>query len=246
LLKKEIQDTDYLFNFVGVLPFSINTTFSPSQSIEINVKAMVDLIENCVRNNHTKVIYPSGIVVYGNPQYLPVDENHPTNPTDFYGASKLSVENYLKILSAEQGFPLTILRIASVYGPGFEANCAIPNFIKSILKDESPLIYGTGAQKRDYIFVGDVIDACMLSLKKEVTGTLNIGSGQSVTIKEIAEHLIKISGKDLNIKYITKEHGIDELYLDITKAKKLGFSPKTELEEGLRKMYKWYKEKWQM
>ncbi|MQK95329.1 NAD-dependent epimerase/dehydratase family protein, partial [Escherichia coli] len=129
-------------------------------------------------------IYSSSVAVYGEPKYLPVDENHPLNPLSPYGLSKLASEWYILLYNKLYGLDYTILRYSNVYGPRQRTEGdagVIAIFTKKILNGENPIIFGDGNQTRDFVFVKDVAKANLLSIKSK-NGIYNIGSGKETRI----------------------------------------------------------------
>ena len=178
-------------------------------------------------------------MVYGIPVQKPILETHPTNPINIYGISKLYTENLLKIFSnSNANIKVSIFRFTSLYGPGkysgSSSSRAIPKFISLAKKNISPTIYGKINEKRDYLFIDDAIDAIELSILNPFDGTINIGSGKSITIFELAKLICKLT-KSISEPFVVDENKncIDDYLLNIDKAKDLiRFKPKTKLSNG--------------
>lgn len=214
------------------------------KSIQTNILGTMNLIE-CVGNITKKMIFASTLEVYGRPTLLPITENHPTEPLTFYGASKLSTEQYLNIYSSHTNLKTTILRFTSIYGPEEIYERAIPNFIRSVTKNENIEIYGNGNDIRDYLYIDDAVKAIILAVEKDCNGVFNIASGITYTKKDVAEKIIQLSGKDLRLIFTRHGHKSMNISFDISKAKNvLSFSPDTDLKEGLLKEIEWYQKKW--
>lgn len=133
-----------------------------------------------------------------------------------------------------------ILRLASVYGPGEIIDRAIPNFINSVINNKSPIIYGDGSDKRDYLYIEDAAEAILCALKCFRYGTYNIASGRPYTIKQIADIIIKISGKNLKPIFKKRKKQKNDFVFDISNSRKLGFVPKTHIIYGLKKEMVWH------
>lgn len=214
----------------------------PAYDASVNVLGSINLIENAQKHGVKKFIYIStGGAVYGEPQYLPADENHPVNPLCQYGISKHTVEHYLFLYRANYGMNYTVLRYPNVYGPrqnpkGEAGVNAI--FIGMMMHGQTPTIYGDGEQLRDYVFVSDVVEGNVLALNKlDVSGIFNLGSAVGTSVNQIYQHLQKILGYKENAKYAEARVGeIDKIFLTGDKAREvLGWEPKVSFEEGLRK-----------
>jgi len=237
----KLGDINYVFHLASVMSNSRDILKDGEESINVNVKAMVNLLKyvNSIRG----FCFSSSMTVYGQPKRLPISEEHPTDPINIYGADKLAAEKYLSIFSQQTGTPCLILRFSSVYGPGKVTTRAIPSFIQTVMNNGSPVIYGDGTVIRDYVYIDDVVDACILAMGKCVDGVYNIGNGQGYSIKDIASAIIRIAGKNLQIEFKESSQNALNIILDISKAKReLGYSPTVDIEEGLLKEIVWAKE----
>jgi UDP-glucose 4-epimerase len=190
--------------------------------------------------NISVLVFASSCAVYGEPIYLPINEEHPLNPKSPYAASKVSGEAYITAYASLYGFRPVILRLFNVYGPGQSKSYAgvITEFIKRVAKGEPPVIYGDGQQTRDFIHVDDVVQAIMRALiSDKAYGAYNIGSGINTTINELAQLILKLTGRtDLKPIYAPPRHGdISQSVADVSKARKdLSFKPNILLNDGIK------------
>ncbi|MFV2041271.1 MAG: NAD-dependent epimerase/dehydratase family protein, partial [Candidatus Hydrothermarchaeales archaeon] len=190
------------------------------------------------------VFASSGGAVYGEPQRLPVDEAHSTNPISPYGVSKLACEKYLHYYSHVQGLKTTCLRYSNVYGarqdPFGEAG-VISIFIDRVLRKEAPEIYGDGEQTRDYIHVSDIVAANLAAMT--CVGTFNIGTGVETSVNRLVEVLSEIAGRDVPVVHSAEMPGeVRRTFLSIEHAKAgLGWEPQLTLKEGMQKTYDYFK-----
>ena len=213
----------------------------PLFDADVNILGSIKLAQLAVEFNTRKIIYiSSGGAVYGEPVYLPCDEEHPVKPLCPYGASKYAFEMYLYLFNQNFDLDYTIIRYPNVYGPrqdplGEAGVVAI--FTGQMLDDEQVTIYGTGEQVRDYVFVADCAAANVLALNKGSKGTFNIGSGVGTTVNQIFTFLKKITNYQKEPIYAPPRLGETfKIFLDATKAKKhLGWSQTIDLEEGLKR-----------
>jgi nucleoside-diphosphate-sugar epimerase len=182
---------------------------------------------------------------------LKEDEIYPANPESAYGWSKLMGEYELELLGRENPeIEISILRFHNVYGPKCSINQktsqVIPALIRKVIEGEKELIvWGSGSQTRDFIYVEDVVEAVCLALEKGWNkGAIQIGTGKATSIVDIAKEIIKASGKDMKIVFdTTKKEGDKGRVADYTRAKEiLGWIPKTSLEAGIQKTFNWVKE----
>lgn len=233
-IRNKLRDINYVFHLAALVSNSKDILKDGEEIINSNVKAMINLLKyiGSVRG----FCFSSSMMIYGFPKRLLISEEHRTDPINIYGASKLAAEKYLSIFSRQTGIPCQILRISSVYGSGKIGPRAIPTFIQAVLNNKSPVIYGDGTVTRDYVYIDDVVDACILAMKKCVGGVYNIGSGKGYSVKDIASTIIRIVEKDLQVEFRESSQNPLNVILDISKAKReLGYSPKVGIEEGLLK-----------
>lgn len=182
------------------------------------------------------LIYISSAAVYGEPQYLPIDEKHPTYPQSPYGLSKLVGEQIAAMLTKK----LTILRLFNVYGPCQTGPYAgvITRFLERARMGLPPEIYGDGKQTRDFIYINDVTSAVATILEKNAVGIFNIGTGRAVSITELAYMVIRLAGLSNRPIYAPPRPGdIKHSVANINKIKSLGWEPQTTIEEGLKKLW---------
>ncbi|MDH3735668.1 MAG: GDP-mannose 4,6-dehydratase [Nitrosopumilus sp.] len=211
------------------------STLHPEVVENINVNGTINVLKSCIKNNTKKIIFASSAAVYGDSN-IAVTENIETKPISPYGTSKMLAENEIKKM-AKNNLDYVILRLFNIYGKRQNRQYAgvISKFTENLSKDNPLVIYGDGKQTRDFISINDVINAFDCVVKINSSGTYNIASGKSISIKELAKIFLDISGKKVEIKYKSaKKEDIKYSQADITLAKKeLGFNPKVNLKEGL-------------
>ena len=211
-----------------------------------NILGSLNVIVNSVRYGVGKFIYASsGGAIYGEPQYLPVDENHPINPISQYGVSKYAVEHYLHLYAHQHGLNYVVLRYGNVYGPrqnplGEAGVVAI--FARQMLGGERPTIFGSGDKTRDYTHVSDVVAANLLAMERGRNAICNIGTGVETSDQEIFDALAGALGYDGSPLYTSVRHGeIQRICLDWSKAEReLGWRPQLSLKEGIAKTVAYY------
>ncbi len=212
---------------------------------EINILGSVKVLEACRDYGVNKIIYASSAAVYGNPEYLPVDENHRTNPISFYGISKFSPEYYIKVFSEMYGIKYSILRYANVYGirqdPKGEGG-VVSIFLDKLLKNEEPIIFGDGEQTRDFIYVEDIANANIAALNGGDNKVMNIATNIPASVNLLFKLMKGILNSSVNVLYGEARKGdIIHSYLSNKAAmSSLSWKPEFLLEEGLHKTIDYY------
>ena len=218
---------------------------SPIQDANINILGTLNLLELARKNEVKKFIHISSAATYGDPQFLPITEDHPKNPLSPYGLSKLTAEKYVQLYSNLYNLDTTTILPFNVYSPLHKEDDpyagVIYKFIKRIKEGKPPKIEGDGLQTRDFIHIEDLALSVELTLTtpKSKGKMFNIGSGESVSIEKLANILISIGNKELQPIHIDPRIGdIRNSCASIDLAKDiLGFNPTIKLEEGLKELY---------
>jgi UDP-glucose 4-epimerase len=219
----------------------------PKFDASVNVLGGLNIFESARRHRVKKIIFSStGGAIYGEQDYFPADEEHPTRPLSPYGITKLCTEKYLFFYKAVYGINHVILRYANVYGPrqnphGEAGVVAI--FCNKMLKGEQPVINGDGKQTRDYTFVSDVVKANLLALKYDRSNIYNVGTGIETDVNnlflELRTHL-NPSCPELHAP--AKEGEQQRSVISFKKIEsELGWKPTMQLEEGLRLTAEYFK-----
>ena len=214
-----------------------------------NIVGSLNILELCRKHDVKKVVYASsGGAIYGEPEYMPADELHPIRPLCPYGVSKHTVEHYIEMYFSLYGLDYTCLRYANVYGPRqdpFGEAGVVAIFAKHYLSGKTPTIFGDGNQSRDFVYVGDVADANVLALETETKSkAFNIGAGVESSVNDISDSLQQIVGVDIKPENGPEVKGeVRRIFLDVSlAAAELGWTPKTSLEEGMRKTVDYFRE----
>lgn len=221
----------------------------PKFDASVNVLGFLNLMEQGRKYGLKKVLFSStGGAIYGEQDYFPADEQHPTRPLSPYGITKLVTEKYLFFYKEIYGIDHVILRYANIYGPrqnphGDAGVVAI--FTQKMLKGEQPIINGDGKQTRDYVFVGDVVQANLLGLTYKGSNIFNIGTGIETDVNQLFHHLKNLTGASAAEQHIPAKAG--EQMRSVISSKKigeaLGWKPTVTLEEGLKRTVEFFKGK---
>jgi UDP-glucose 4-epimerase len=219
----------------------------PAFDANTNILGTINLLQNSVKHGVEKFMFAStGGAVYGEQEYFPADEIHPTNPLSPYGISKLSVEKYLYFYFNEHKLNYTILRYANIYGPRqnpFGEAGVVAIFSTKFLKGEQPIINGTGEQTRDYVFVKDVVKANILTLADEKSDIYNVGTGSETNVNELYKILNDIVANGQEEKHGPAAAG-EQMRSVITSEKlfnKFKWKPSTKLIDGLKESVEFFK-----
>ena len=212
----------------------------PAFDINVNIAGSVNLLQNAIKSGVKKFIFAStGGAIYGEHDYFPADEEHPTRPYAPYGINKMCVEKYLYYYNHVYGLDYVVLRYANVYGPrqNPHGECGvIAIFTDKILNGQQPLINGPGDQTRDYVFVNDVVNANVLALEAKGPVIYNVATTKETDVNYIFNRINHFAGTNFEEKHGPAKLGEQKRsVLSYEKIKKeLGWTPKTEIEEGLK------------
>ena len=219
----------------------------PESAFETNIRGTFNVLEACRRHEVDKLVYSSSASVYGDAVEEPMSEDHPYNNWTFYGATKIAGEHMMKAYHKRYGLNGIGLRYMNVYGPRQDYKGAyiavMMRMLDCIDRNEQPVVYGDGAQAYDFIHVRDVARANVCALKSECSfGFFNVGRGVKTSIKELAELLLKLTGRgDLGICYEPSGPTFVTNRVGTTAAatQQIGFEWSIDLEQGMRSLIEW-------
>ena len=220
----------------------------PIQDARVNILGSLNLLQNCQKMGVKKFIFASsGGAIYGDTNVILTPETHVENPESPYGICKLTIEKYLHFYKETFRLNYTTLRLANIYGPRQNSKGeagVIAIFCDKMLKNEKVVINGDGKQSRDFVFVDDIVNAALLSIEQEKSDIYNIGTGIETNINEIFKKIKELTNSNTEEIHIPAKLGEQRRScLDNSKAKKeLNWKPEYNLEEGLEKTVKWFKE----
>jgi nucleoside-diphosphate-sugar epimerase len=221
----------------------------PRSAWEVNVIGMWNIVEACLDLKVKRIVYSSSASVYGNALVTPMTEEHPFNNRTTYGATKIACEQMLRAIYQQHRLPYVGHRYMNIYGPRMDYQgtyvSVIMKVIDRIWAGERPVIFGDGSQMYDFVYVDDVAQANILSMKADCADEFfNIGYGVGTTVKELVMVLLKLTDSDLEPEYRPEEQSFVTYRVGSTeKAERLfGFRATTPLEEGLRRVIEWRSE----
>ena len=219
----------------------------PVFDARVNIVGLIQCLEGARKANVRRVIFvSSGGAAYGEQEAFPAPETHPTNPVSPYGVSKRAGELYAFFYRAEYQLPFFALRYANVYGPRQDPHGeagVVAIFAGKMLRGEPIIVNGDGKQTRDYVFVGDVVQANLAALEREPCGAVNIGTGIETDVNRLAELLLQAVGSKSDVKHGPAKQGEQRRsVIDCGKAaERLGWHPTVPLAEGLRRTVDWFR-----
>lgn len=216
----------------------------PSQDSKVNVMGLINILQLAKKYYVSKFVFASSAAVFGDNEALPLTEQSKCNPISPYGINKLLGEYYCQKWNEVYQLDTLCFRFSNVYGPKQGNNGeggVISTFIEKIINNQEITIFGDGTQTRDFIFVEDVAEAIYRSVKKNVSGLMNLSTNTETSVNQLVDHLKKID-EIKDVVYIeARNNDIHYSRLDNEKImQEVGWSPKYSVEEGLKRTYEWF------
>ncbi len=242
-LDSAMKGIDGVFHFAAL--WLLHCWDYPKSAFEVNIKGTLNVVESIIKNNVKRLVYSSSASVYGDALSEPMNEDHPLNNTNFYGATKVASEQIIRSYYHRnlKKFEYVGLRYMNVYGLRQDSKGAyvavIMKILENLKKNKEPVVYGNGNQSYDFINVKDCALANILAMKSNSTDQFyNIGTGVKTSILELTQKILKISNKNLKIKFkksgqtfVTNRIGCPKKSLS-----ELNFKAKISLNEGLNEI----------
>ena len=239
-----VSGCDAVIHFAAMIGV-YRTDSQPLECMDVNLQGAVSVFESCIKEKVKKIVFSSSSEIYGDAGGATISETDIPRPKSVYAISKLAAEIYLRAYAEKYDIKYSIVRFFNIYGLGQVAEFVVPRFVKAVLMGQSPVIFGTGKQIRCYCYVDDAAQGVYkVLISDDANGeTFNIGNDlEPIFIKDLADKIIKISGKDIKGKFIElseSDRKVDrEVFVrrpDLTKARTiLDYQPRISLEEGLR------------
>lgn len=224
----------------------IKSIENPVLDADVNIRGLVTLLNAMRKNGKGKVVFASsGGVIYGEPVSIPQKESDPLIPISPYGVAKKASEDYLRFFWETYRMPFVSLRYGNVYGPRQNPHSGagvIGIFMEKILQNEIPVINGSGAKTRDYVYISDVVDANLAAMEYDGVGAFNVGTGIETSVLTLFHHI-----RDICMIDVPEQHNGDKTgeqnrsVLDIKMAKdQLVWEPKVKFYDGLKNTIAWY------
>lgn len=245
IVKRAVKDQESVIH-LAALPFIPDSFYYPADFFNVNTTGSVNLLWKSIQSNSVdRFIHISTSEVYGSAQFVPMDENHPTAPHSTYAVSKLAGDRVAFTLHKENRFPVVIIRPFNSYGPNYTQPYIIPEIMNQLLNGTKELMLGNVDATRDFTYVSDTADAIIRSLssKKAIGEIINVGSGNEISIRDLALKISKIAKTKTKIRYDEsreRPYDVNRLICNNKKAKTiLDWTPKITMDQGLKKIFQW-------
>ncbi len=246
ILNEAFKGADGVFHFAAL--WLLQCHEFPRSAFNVNVEGTFNILDACVAQGVKRLVYSSSASVYGDAVRELMDEDHPFNNTNFYGATKIAGEAMARAYYHRYKLPFVGLRYMNVYGPRQDYRGAyiavIMKMLDNLDKGIAPTLYGDGSQAYDFVYVGDCAKANVCAMKADAVDEFyNVGTGIRTSIKELAEIILKITGSNLSVQYepagltfVKNRIGCPKKAID-----QIGFKASVALEEGLKQLIEWRK-----
>ena len=245
ILQDAFEGADGVFHFAAL--WLLQCHEYPRTAFDVNVRGTFNVMEACVAKGVKRLVYSSSASVYGDALTEPMDEDHPFNNKNFYGATKIAGEAMLRAFHHRYGLNFVGLRYMNVYGPRQDYHGAyiavIMKMLDAIDRGHSPTIMGEGTEAFDFVAVEDCALANVCAMKGDVVDEFfNVGTGKRTSLKELAEMLIQLTGSNQPIQYAPRSQATlvrNRIGCPKKAAEQIGFTAEVDLEEGLRRLIDW-------
>lgn len=243
-MSKALMGQDVVFHLISTT-FPASANLNPKADVTGNLLGTLNLIELMNSIGISRLIYlSSGGTVYGRPEMEPISEDHPMRPIGSYGIVKAAVEQYLEMYRLTSGLRPLAIRAANPFGPrqghtGVQG--VISTFMRRVIAGEPVEIWGDGSVVRDYLYVADLAELCVMAAKSDLVGAVNAGSGKGHSLNDIIESIAGLAGYRPEIRFLPgRLVDVPSSILDISRANKfLDWSPSTSFEDAMSHTWRW-------
>jgi UDP-glucose 4-epimerase len=237
-VKEAVVGMDYIFHLAAMISVPESMT-KPKECVEINTQGTLTVLEEAARAGVKKLCFSSSAAVYGDNPKLPKTEDMLPEPKSPYAVTKLDGEYYCRMFHQEGWLKTACMRYFNVFGPRQDPKsqyaAAVPIFVDKALRNEPITIFGDGLQTRDFVYVKDVVAANVyLAQRPELTGVYNVANGRTITIKELAEKIVSLTGSTSRIQFAAERAGdIRHSQAAVSRIQAAGFVPSNAFDDGL-------------
>lgn len=245
ILESALAGRDGVFHFAAL--WLLQCHEYPRSAFDVNVRGTFNVMEACVKTGIKRLVWSSSASVYGDAVTEPMEEDHPFNNKNFYGATKIAGEAMLRAFHHRYGLDFIGLRYMNVYGPRQDYHGAyiavIMKMLDAIDRGDNPTILGDGSEAFDFVAVEDCAAANVCGMKADMTDRFyNVGTGKRTSLKELAEKLIVLTGTDKAIQYAPRSQATlvrNRIGSPKRASQEIGFTAGIDLDEGLRRLIEW-------
>ena len=223
-----------------------NSARHPALEAKLNITPTLNFVEILQNYEMFHLIFvSSGGTIYGNPKTIPVDEDHRLSPLSYYGAGKITIESFLRVLASPPKKNITIVRPPNLYGPGQsfrQGFGVIRTMLEHILRGTTMEIWGDGETVRDFLYIDDIVNALNLLIDMPTNNdTYNIGTGIGLSLNQVKKIIENVCNKKMKVKYRVKRHSdVDSIVLNSSRfIKKTGWRPEMTFEKGIFFTWQW-------
>lgn len=247
ILESALEGADGVLHFAAL--WLLQCHEYPRTAFDVNVRGTFNVMDACVRKGVKRLVYSSSASVYGDAVTEPMEEDHPFNNKNFYGATKICGEAMMRAYHHRYGLDYVGLRYMNVYGPRQDYQGAyiavIMRMLDAIDKGEGPTIMGDGSEAFDFVAVEDCAAANVCAMKSKATDSFyNVGTGTRTSLKELAELLVEITGTNQPINYAERSQATlvrNRIGATAKAENEIGFKAEIQLKEGLERVIAWRK-----
>ena len=247
ILEAALEGVDGVFHLAAL--WLLQCHDFPRAAFDVNIRGTFNVLEACVRKQIKRLVYSSSASVYGDAVREPMDEDHPFNNRNFYGATKIAGEAMARAFHHRYGLPVVGLRYMNVYGPRQDYQGAyiavIMKMLDAIDRGHGPTILGDGSEAFDFVAVEDCGRANICAMRADVVDSFyNVGTGKRTSLKELAEMLVQLTGCEKEISYAPRSQATlvrNRIGSPKRAREEIGFEARVSLEQGLLDLIAWRK-----
>jgi UDP-glucose 4-epimerase len=245
ILESALEGADGVLHFAAL--WLLQCHEYPRSAFDVNVRGTFNVMEACVKKSIKRLVWSSSASVYGDAVQEPMNEDHPFNNKNFYGATKIAGEAMLRAFHHRYGLNFVGLRYMNVYGPRQDYHGAyiavIMKMLDAIDRGDGPTILGDGSEAFDFVAVEDCAAANVRALKADTTDRFyNVGTGKRTSLKELAQMLIELTGCSKPIQYAPRSQATlvrNRIGCPKRATSEIGFTARIDLMDGLKRLIDW-------
>ena len=247
VVNQAVQGVDYVFHLAAMISVP-ESMYNPIECVKLNVEGLLNVLEASSNADVKKLCFSTSAAIYGDNPEVPKRETMIPEPKSPYAITKLDGEYYCAMYANEGKLQTACMRYFNVFGPrqdpGSAYAAAIPIFVSKAVKNEPITIFGDGEQTRDFIYVKDIVAANVFMAESEFTGVYNVAYGKKITINELAQLIIDITGSTSEIVHLEERAGdVKHSMAAIDKLHSTGFRPGSDFNKGMETTVNFFQNK---